>query len=97
MNGYEVSVFGGLSNDHPNRVKLAVINKLQCGVSFDIHDSAKQMKDKRSKALAKQQGQGSMATKTQGVHLVIVRDTPVVLSHKGCIRDNMVILVSNKV
>jgi hypothetical protein len=53
MNGYEVSGFGESINDHPNPIKLAGINKLQCGVSFDIHDSAKQMNDKCSKALAK--------------------------------------------
>jgi hypothetical protein len=39
--GYEVSGFAELINDHPNRVKLTGRNKLQCGVSFDIHDSAK--------------------------------------------------------
>jgi hypothetical protein len=87
MNGYEVSGFDGSSNDHPNRVKLVGINKLQSGVSFDIHDSAKQMKDKRSKSLEKPQGQGSMITKTQGVHLIRVRDTPVILSHNERARD----------
>jgi hypothetical protein len=45
------------------------------------------MKDKRLKALAKPQGQGSMITKTQGVHLVGVRDTPVVLNHNERARD----------
>jgi hypothetical protein len=68
--------FGESINDHPNQVKLAGRNKLQCGDSFDIHDSTKQMKDKRSKSLAKPQGQGSMITKTQGVHLIRVRHTP---------------------
>jgi hypothetical protein len=29
-----------------------------------------------------------MITKTQGVHLVRVRDTPVVLSHEGQSRDD---------
>jgi hypothetical protein len=56
MNGYKVSRFGKVVNDHPNRVKLAGRNKLQCGVSFDIHYLAKQMKDKRSKSLVKLQG-----------------------------------------
>jgi hypothetical protein len=82
-----VSGFGESTNDHPNRVKLAGRNKLQGGVSFDIHDWAKRMKDKHSKALAKPKGQGSMITKTRGVHLVRVRDTPVILSHKGWTRD----------
>jgi hypothetical protein len=57
MNGYEVSRFGESINEHPNRVKLAGRNKLQCGVRFDIYNSAKQMKDRRSKALVKPQGQ----------------------------------------
>jgi hypothetical protein len=57
-------------------------------VSFGIHDLTKQMKDKRSKSHAKPQGQGSMITKTQGAHLVRVRDTPVILSHKGWTRDD---------
>jgi hypothetical protein len=78
VDGYEVSRSGESVNDHPNRVKLAGRNKLQCGVSFDIHDSAKQMKDKCLKSLAKPQGQGLMIIKTQGAHLVRVRDTPVV-------------------
>jgi hypothetical protein len=63
-------------------------------VSFDIHDSARQIKDKRLKSLAKPQGQGSTITKTQGVHLIRVRDTPVILSHKNGLATNMVILVS---
>jgi hypothetical protein len=37
----EVSRSDESINDHPNRVKLAGKNKLQYGVSFDIHDSAK--------------------------------------------------------
>jgi hypothetical protein len=74
-------------NDHPNRVELVGRTKLQCVVSFDINDSAKQMKDKCSKALAKPQEQGSMITKTQGVHLVGVRDTPVILSHNKWATD----------
>jgi hypothetical protein len=41
VDGYEVSGFGESINNHPNRVKLAGRNKLQCGVSFDIHDSTK--------------------------------------------------------
>jgi hypothetical protein len=45
------------------------------------------MKDKHSKSLAKPQGQGSMITKTRGVHLVEVRGTPVVLSHNEQVRD----------
>jgi hypothetical protein len=45
------------------------------------------MKDKHSKAFGKPQGQGSMITKTQGVHLVGVRDTPVVLSHNKWARE----------
>jgi hypothetical protein len=56
MNRYEVSAFGDSIHDHPNQIKLAGRNKLQRGVSFDIHDLAKQMKDKRSKALEKSQG-----------------------------------------
>jgi hypothetical protein len=31
VDGYEASRFGGSVNDHPNRVKLAGISKLQCG------------------------------------------------------------------
>jgi hypothetical protein len=85
--GYEASGFGESVNDHPNRVKLVGRNKLRCGVSFDIHDSTKQMKDKHSKSLAKPQGQGSMITKTQGAHLVGMRDTPVILSHNERARD----------
>ncbi len=50
---YEVSRSGGSINGHPNRVNLAGRNKLQGWISFDIHDSAKQMKDKRLKSLAK--------------------------------------------
>jgi hypothetical protein len=49
------------------------------------HCSAKMMKC--SKSLAKSQGQGSMITKTQGVLLVRVMDTPVVLSHSEWTRD----------
>jgi hypothetical protein len=48
-------------------------SKLQCGDSLDIHDSANQMKDKRSK--------------TRGMHLVGVRDTLVILSYNGQVRD----------
>jgi hypothetical protein len=55
------------------------------------------MKDKHLKSLTKWQGQGSRITKTQGVHLVRVRDTPVVLSYNKRARVNMVILVSNMV
>jgi hypothetical protein len=55
---------------------------------LDIHDSARQMKDKRPKSLAKPQGQGSTITKTQGVHLIRVRDTPVILSRKERTRDD---------
>jgi hypothetical protein len=87
VDGYEVSRFGESFNDHPNLVKLAGRNKLRCGLSFDIHDSSKQMKDKRSKSLAKPQGQGSMMTKTQGVHSIRVTDTPTVLSHNERTRD----------
>jgi hypothetical protein len=87
MNGYEVSRFGKSINDHPNQVKLASRNKLQCGVSFDIHESAKWTKVKHLKALVKPQGQGSMITKTQGAHMVRVRDTPVILSHNKRARD----------
>jgi hypothetical protein len=87
VDGYEVSKFGESINNHPNRVKLAGRNKLQCGFNFDIHDLAKWMKHKHSKALAKQQGQGSMITKTQGVHFIEVRDTSVVLSHNEWVRD----------
>jgi hypothetical protein len=54
------------------------------------------MKDKCSKSLAKAQGHGSMITKTQGVHLVRVRDATVVLRTDG-LGTNMVRLVSNKV
>jgi hypothetical protein len=52
-----------------------------------MHDSAKQMKDKHSKSLMKPQGQGSMVNKTQEIHMVRVRDTPVVLSHNEWARD----------
>jgi hypothetical protein len=45
------------------------------------------MKDKRSKSLVKPQGQGSMITKTQGVHFIRVRDTPVILCHNERARD----------
>jgi hypothetical protein len=45
------------------------------------------MYDGRTESLVKQQGQGSMLTKTQRVHLVEVMDTPVVLSHNGPTRD----------
>jgi hypothetical protein len=62
-------------------------NKLQCGVSIDIHCLAKWMKDKHSKSLMKPHAQGSMITKMQGVHLVEVRDTPVILSHNEWTRD----------
>jgi hypothetical protein len=48
---FEVSGFGESINDHPNRVKLVGRNKLHCGVDFDIHNSAKRTKDKRSKSL----------------------------------------------
>jgi hypothetical protein len=82
-----VSGFGESINDHPNRVKLAGRNKLQCGVSFDIHDSAKRMRDKCLKSQAKPQGQGLMIIKTRGVHLVGVRDTLVILSHNDWARD----------
>jgi hypothetical protein len=87
MNGYEVSGFGELIHDHPNQIKLAGRNKLQCGVSFDIHDSAKRMTDKRPKSLMKPQGQGLMITKAQGVQFGGVRDTPVILSHNEQTRD----------
>jgi hypothetical protein len=50
---YKVRGFDESVNNHPNRVKLVSRNKLQCGVSFHIHDSVKQMKDKHSKSLAK--------------------------------------------
>jgi hypothetical protein len=54
---------------------------------FDVHNLAKWMKDKGSKALAESQGQGSMITKAQGVHLVRVRDTSIILCRKEWIRD----------
>jgi hypothetical protein len=82
-----VSRFGESINNHPNQVKLRGKNKLHCRVSFDIHDSAKWMKDKRSKALEKPQGQGTTITKTRGVHLVGVTGTPVILSHNEWARD----------
>jgi hypothetical protein len=66
---------------------LRAETSFSCGVSFDMHNSAKQMKDKCSKSHAKPKGQVSMITKTQVVHLVRVRDTPVVLSHNGRARD----------
>jgi hypothetical protein len=56
VNGYEVSRSGKSINDHPNRVKLAGRTKLQCEVTFDIHDSTKWMMDKCLKSLAKLQG-----------------------------------------
>jgi hypothetical protein len=37
----------------------------------------------------KPQGQGYMITKTQGVHLVRVGDTPVILSHNKQTRDEL--------
>jgi hypothetical protein len=45
------------------------------------------MKDKRSKSPVKPQAQRSMITKAQGVRLVKVRDTPVILSHIKQTRD----------
>jgi hypothetical protein len=39
------------------------------------------MKDEHSKALVIAQGQESMIIKTRGVHLVGVRDTPVIIRH----------------
>jgi hypothetical protein len=56
-------------------------NKLLGGISFDDHSLAKSMKDGCTKALVKPQVQGLMITKAQGVHLVRVMDTPVILSH----------------
>jgi hypothetical protein len=64
-----------------------VTNKLQCGVSIDIHFLAKRTKDECSMSLVKTQGQGLMITKVQGACLVRVGDTSVSLSCKGCIRD----------
>jgi hypothetical protein len=63
------------------RQELVEGNKLQCGVNMNIHCLAKRMKDGCTVSLVNSQGQGSMVTKTQGVHLVRVNDTPVVLSH----------------
>jgi hypothetical protein len=57
VDGYEVSGFNESINNHPNQVKLTAKTSFSVGVSFDIHDSAKQMKDKCSKALVKPQGQ----------------------------------------
>jgi hypothetical protein len=54
------------------------------------------MKGDCTESLVKPQGQGSVKTKTQGVHLVRVRDTPVILSHNEQIRDEHVMLVSKK-
>jgi hypothetical protein len=48
---------------------------------------AKRMKDGCTESLVKPQGQGSIVTKTQGVHLVRVRDTLVILSHNERTRD----------
>jgi hypothetical protein len=48
-------------------------------------------------SLAKPQGQGSMITKTQGVCLVRIMDTLVILSHNDGLGTNMVTLVSNTV
>jgi hypothetical protein len=56
-------------------------NKLLYGVSFDDHSLAKRMKDGCTKSHVKPQVLGSMITKAQGVHLVRVIDTSVVLSH----------------
>jgi hypothetical protein len=50
------------------------------GISFDNHYLAKWMNDGCTKSLVKPQGQGSMVTKTHGVHMVRVWDTPVILS-----------------
>jgi hypothetical protein len=55
------------------------------------------MEDKHSKALVKPQGQGLMITKTQGVYLIRVRDTSVVLSHNKRLGTNMVIIMPSKV
>jgi hypothetical protein len=52
---------------------------------------------KGSKSLAKPQGQGSMITKTQGVCLVKVWETPVVLSRNEWTSDDIVMLVSMNV
>jgi hypothetical protein len=41
----------------------------------------KRMKDNCLESLEKPKGQGSMVTKTRGVCLVRVRDTPAVLCH----------------
>jgi hypothetical protein len=45
------------------------------------------MKDGCTESLVKPQGQESMITKTQGVRLARVRDTPVILSHIEWTRD----------
>jgi hypothetical protein len=45
------------------------------------------MKGKCSKSLVKPQELRSMITKTQGIRLVRVRDTPVILSHNERTKD----------
>jgi hypothetical protein len=62
-------------------------NKLQCGVNIVTHCMVKRMNDGCRKSPLKPQGQGSTITKTQGVILVRVGDTPVVLSHNERTKD----------
>jgi hypothetical protein len=54
---------------------------LQSEVNMNTHCFVKRMKDSCTESHVKTQGQGSMVTKTQGVCLVGVTDTPVILSH----------------
>jgi hypothetical protein len=54
---------------------------------MNTHFLAKRMKDGVTESLVKPQGHGSMVTKTQGVCLVKVRDTPIVLSHNRQTRN----------
>jgi hypothetical protein len=65
---------------------------LQTGTSFCVGSAltpllGKRMKDKHSNSLVKLEGQGSMITKTQGVHMVRVIDTLVNLSCNKRTRD----------
>jgi hypothetical protein len=61
--------------------------KTSVWVIIDNDYMVKRMNVGRMESLVKLQGQESMITKTQGVCLVRVRDTPIVLSHNEWTRD----------
>jgi hypothetical protein len=69
------------------RRELADENQLQCGVNMNTHYLAKRMKDGCMESLVIPQGQGLMVIKAQGVHVVRVRDTPLILSQNEWTRD----------